>query len=184
MSLQSIMVFILAFIVMGILIGVINSIFDPVRENVGDLGQLTKLDSGTSFAIEPTRSKPVVIDGQTVVIDPLGDKDVRLGVYYGAETPLESQSGEASISFDIPTCRYRDDAGDYQQTSAPSLQAIWFFNIGEDIQPGETVKFEGTLQEEGAGFGTYSCVIDAFYTDSAGTETQIGRGNFILKVED
>jgi len=193
MSLQSIMVFILAFIVMGILIAVINAIFDPIREGVQDL-TVTDIDTGSTWGKEPDRQNPVVIDTQIVSLKPLQTRDVDLGIYNReAYTFVGNETGTSYFNFSVSRCR-DFDGSQTADTVVPSLAAIRELAFEQTVRPGDVRKFRAQIRDEGLPPNQqYSCTIEVRYNGTvsnhpiSGTvgvdNVLIGQASFNLNIE-
>ncbi len=189
MSVQSIIVFVLAFIVLGILIALIQGMFDPLKT------QIKRLPLSVDLGVEPTVDKPIVVENGDLKLDYGKDSPIRFALYYngkdldgdGAEDPLSSDGENAYITFEITRCKgfgnvlYSNENSN-GNSKLPEVQGEYF--LDRDIKPGDSIQLETNIKENRMNRGSYTCRIEAHYhKDESSDEQKIAVSTFRLTVQ-
>ncbi len=185
MSVQSIIVFVLAFIVLGILIALIQGMFDPLKT------QIKRLPLNVDLGVEPTVDKPIVVENGDLKLEYGKPSPIRFALYYAgkdlngdnAEDTLLSNDGESYITFKITRCKgfgnvlFEDDS-----PKLPEVQGEYFLDY--DIKPGDSIALETNVKENRMDRGEYTCRIEAIYHDTSNDEEyKIATSTFRLSVQ-
>jgi hypothetical protein len=145
MSVQSIVIFIITFIVVGLLIALITGMFDQITPSVNRL-------MGVELDVPPpTSDKPVVIDGGKLFLTTRGTQEIIFGMY---NTGAVITTGE--LVFRIEQCT--DWTGQVGTTLLPTFQARYPVPTG-GIASGEVVIFQTFVKENGMSKGDFTCTI-------------------------
>ncbi len=185
MSVQSIIVFVLAFIVLGILIALIQGMFDPLKT------QIKRLPLSVDLGVEPTVDKPIVVENGDLKLDYSKASPIRFALYYsgkdldgdGNEDSLSSNDGDAFITFKINRCKgFGNVLFQGDSSKLPEVQGEYF--LDSDIKPGDSVVLETNIKENRMDRGEYTCRIEAVYHESLDDEgVKIATSTFRLSVQ-
>ena len=187
MSVQSIIVFVLAFIVLGILIALIQGMFDPLKT------QIKRLPLSVDLGVEPTVDRPIVVENGDLKLDYGKPSPIRFALYYNgidldgddAEDSLTSEDMNAFISFKITRCKgfgksLYDSSNNPQKL--PEIQGEYF--LDKEIKPGDSIVLETNIKENRMDRGDYTCRIEAYYHKSSDDDgVKIAVSTFRLSVQ-
>ena len=167
MSVQSIVTFVLAFIVMGLLIGVIQVMFSQIE------GQVELIPSpGVELGGRPTADRPFLVQNGEIVLRKGQSRNVYFGVYNTLERDVKI--GDPWI-FDVVGCVGFEpgDDPDFE------VQASVYFHE-RSIQQGDVITFQTVVRSDnnavvrGSKYTCYGAVYDLYGPDVTTAEVDVG----------
>lgn len=165
MSVQSIIVFVLAFIVLGILIALIQGMFDPLKT------QIKRLPLSVDLGVEPTVDRPIVVENGELKIDYGRESPARFAFYYDGDNTKK----DGALVFKIVSCEnfdigllsiYDEEKKDLALKRLPEILGRLTFTENSPLKPGDSLALDTLVKENKLDRGNYLCTMEAWYYDN------------------
>ena len=157
LSVQAIVILVIAFVVLGLALTLTRYIFGVAQEKAGSAIDIIELES------KPTSDNPITIPKKVIIAK--GDsKELDIGVYNIKDTPYTSAT--LGISRCIRTVIAEGQEKDVKAEDLPSL-----VTVEQTIESSESAAYRAYLTEnDKLSAGNYICIISV--SDSTGTNTE------------
>ena len=179
MSVQSIVIFVLAFIVMGLIIGVINAMFGQITDQVELIPS-----PGVELGGNPTADRPLLVQNGEVNMPIRGETSAFFGIFYNKDE--DATQGQ----------RWKLEAGDdgNGRNACQGFNSIeknlqiqrTTFVVDRTITYGDIVKFQTNMKLENYDNlqrgNSLTCDIRVVRVMSGGPDEPIAFGSFIMNI--
>ena len=169
LSVQSIVVFVLAFIVMGLIIGVIQMMFGQITDQVSLIPT-----PGVELGGNPTADRPLLVQNGEVNIPRGRETSAFFGIYYTLEQ--DAELGEL-WELNIP-----DECSGFDGDVTLQIQRDRF-RVDRNVTLGDVLKFQTNVQiEDWSGIqrqDSFTCELEV---TKDGASSPFAYGTFILNI--
>ena len=143
LSVQAIVILVIAFVVLGLALTLTRYIFGVAQEKAGTAIDIIELES------KPTSDNPITLP-RTVIVAKGESIPMDIGVYNTQNQKYEQ------ATLEIKSCT-STGANATEVTNPPTI-----VTIGQDIEQSESAGFRAFLTENGLNTGNYICILNVY----------------------